>query len=80
MAEPGVRPHVELGEAKMVQIKQSRRSLALVAAALSGVGLLTGWPIGAWRSLTQTIVISLWSVGTGAWRLSLTGQSIIFVS
>ena len=42
MAEPGVRPHVELGEAKMVQIKQSRHSLALVAAALSGVGLLTG--------------------------------------
>ncbi len=42
MAEPRVRPHVELGEAKMVQIKQSRRSLALVAAALSGVGLLTG--------------------------------------
>jgi hypothetical protein len=42
MAEPGVRPHVELGEAKMVQIKQSRRSLALVAAALSAIGLLTG--------------------------------------
>lgn len=42
MAEPRVRPHVELGEAKMVQIKQSRRSLALLAAALSGFGLLTG--------------------------------------